>query len=258
MPALNPPLSRQLLFGAWFVAGSVLGLWLLLKPAQLAALGGLPGVDLFVYRLAGAATLAYPIGAIIGFRLPLAEVRIAIVAVVAWNVATILACVLSPARSETYCLTLILVADSLLFLLWSGWVLRCASPSADGPAIAPWLVGLLSIGTVADIAFALAPLVAGGDFGRLLGYSGADDLMYRLAGATTAGLVVAGLLALRSRRWAEVRIPVLMLLAFSAFSVVAALFEVLAGAAQPVTWLILVAGGFVAVGMSAALVRRGG
>ena len=105
--------------------------------------------------------------------------------------------------------------------------------------------------------FGLGPLVAGGGFGQAIGFPGFDDFICRQAGAATIGACVGGLLALRSRRWREIRLAAIAALTFNAASVVAALVEVAGGSPQPAVYLILAAATLVTVGMALALQRAG-
>lgn len=80
---------------------------------------------------------------------------------------------------------------------------------------------------------------------------------YRQAGAATTGACVGGALALRSRRWREIRLAAIAALTFDAASVGAALVEIAGGNPQPVAFVILGAAAIVTVGMALALQRAG-
>ena len=157
--------------------------------------------------------------------------------------------------------SIIFIAATLLFLIQppSDRVPRDGMDSARGLGtgeLATWVVALFVIGTLAAAFFGLVPLALGGSFGKVLGYSGADDFVYRQGGAATLGAAVGGLLVLRSRRWSAARIPAVMALAFNGLAVIAAILEI-AGGGQPIAWLILAAAGVTTVGMAAALMRGG-
>jgi hypothetical protein len=121
------------------------------------------------------------------------------------------------------------------------------------PDVQPWFVGLLAIGTLSALGLGLAALLLDGELGRILGYRGTDEFIYRQAGATL-GQGMCGLLALRSRGWSDVRLPIVGAFVFNTVAAVAAVVEV-AGGGPPIAWVILVVAGMVAVGAFLALAR---
>jgi hypothetical protein len=244
------------------VAGGFFGLAPLLAPALFASVTGFAGTDVFLYRLAGAATFGYAVGLAAGFRVDWDAIRIPIASTFAFNVASIFACLIAIAAGPQPVVYVILAA-SVLFTAATGYFLmrppaaRVASTAVPGgPDIATWVIGLFAIGTLAAGFFGVVPLVLGGQFGQLLGYSGADEFVYRQGAAATLGAAVGGLLVLRSRRWAAARIPALMAATFNGLAVIAAVIEI-AGGGPPIAWLILAAAGVTTVGMIAALMRGG-
>jgi len=181
-----------------------------------------------------------------------------------FNAASIVACTLAIAAGPQPVVYVILAA-STIFTIATGYFLLqppasrlvSAVPAAgSGPNLATWVVALFAIGTLAAAFFGFVPLVLGGQFGQLLGYSGDDSFGYRQGAAATLGAAAGGLLVLRSRSWASARIPAVMAATFNGLAVVAALIEI-AGGGQPIAWLILAAAGITTVGMLVAL-RRGG
>jgi hypothetical protein len=239
-------------------AGAFFGLAPFLAPALFASVSGFKGTDVFMYRLAGAATFGYAVGLAVGFRAGWTALRIPIAATFVFNLASIGACAAAIAAGAQPVVFLILAA-SILFTSATGYFLVRPPEDrwrADDPGLASWVTALFLIGMLAAAFFGLAPLILGGAFGHALGYSGDDDFVYRQAGAATLGTAVGGLLVLLSRRWARARIAAIMALTFNALSVVAAVLEIAAGG-QPVAWLILAAAALVTVGMSAAIMRGG-
>ena len=74
-------------------AAVVFGLLPLLAPVQFATLSGYPGNDPFIYRLAGAATFGYAVGLTLGLRQGTwAAVKLAVIAVLTFNLASIYTC----------------------------------------------------------------------------------------------------------------------------------------------------------------------
>jgi hypothetical protein len=262
--ALDPRRIRDLLLALLILAGLFFGLAPLLFPRQFGEIAGFRAQDLFVYRLAGAATLGYGVSLLAGVRAPWQDIRILIASTAVFNIASIGACVLAIAQGGAQWLVYVILMASILFT--AGTLYLLANPplesgeaaSATGSRdLATWIVALFAIGTAASLVFGLGPLILGGGFGRGLGFPGFDDFIYRQAGAATLGACIGGLLTLQSRRWREIHLPALAALTFNAMSVIAALYEIAGGGTQPVVYLILGAAALVTVGMALALQRNG-
>ena len=238
------------------------GLALTIAPSTFATILGFDGTDVFTFRLAGAATFAYAVGLAAGSTASWAELRIPIASAFVFNAASIFASLLEVPRGGLPIVFVVLVA-SVIFALGTGQLLRQPPMAAAGKAraelerrIAPWVVWLFAVGVAAAAVFGLAPLLLGGEFGRLVGATGADPFVYRMAGAATLGAAAGGILVLRSRRWSATRLPALMAVTFNGLSVIAAIIEIIRGA-QPIAWLILAAAGVTTIGMGLALARKG-
>jgi hypothetical protein len=246
------------------LAGLFFGLAPLLVPKQFGDVTGFRAQDLFLYRLAGAATLGYGVALLVGFGAAWRELRILIESTAVFNGASIAACLVAIVQGGAQWLVYVILLASILFT--AGTLYLLANPplgpgeraGSDGsPDLAQWIVALFAIGVVASLVFGLGPLVAGGGFGQALGFPGYDDFIYRQAGAATTGACVGGLLALQSRRWREIRLAAVAALIFNAASVVAALVELAGGSSQPIVFVILGAAALVTVGMTLALRRAG-
>jgi hypothetical protein len=245
-------------------AGGFFGLAPLVFPTQFADVSGFAGKDVFLYRVAGAATFAYAVGLAAGFRSGWTALRIPIAATFVFNAASIAACLVAIIGGGAQPVVYVILLASVLFTASTGYFL--ANPPSlsaasmgigDGPAeMAPWVLGLFAIGTAAAAFFGLAALIPAGAFGHLLGYPGMDDFVYRQGGAATLGAAVGGAMVLMSRRWESARIPAQMALTFNGLSVIAALLEITSGG-QAIAWLILAAAALVSIG-SAAAISRGG
>jgi len=255
---------RDPLLALLILAGLFFGLTPLLLPKQFGDVTGFRAEDLFLYRLAGAATLGYGVALLTGFRGPWHALRILIASTAVFNAASIAACLVAIVQGGAQWLVYVILLASILFT--AGTLLLLANPpvapgepaEADGPRdVAQWIVALFAIGVLASLVFGVGPLVLGGGFGRALGFPGFDDFIYRQAGAATTGACVGGLLALRSRRWREIRLAAVAALTFNGASVIAALIAVATGSTQFAVWLILAAAAIVTVGMALALQRGG-
>jgi hypothetical protein len=245
------------------LAGAFFGLAAFIAPTTFAELTGFRGSDLFTYRLAGAATFAYAIGLVAGTRASWVELRIPIASTLAFNAASILACLLTIISGGAQWLVYVILLASIVFTAGTWQLLQQPPLDVAGKAraelehpIATWLVALYVIGVAAAAVFGLGPLLLGGQFGVLVGASGDDSFVYRQAGAATLGAAVGGILVLRSRRWSATRLPTLMAVTFNGLSLIAAIVEVIRGG-QPIAFLILAAAGLTTVGMGLALARKG-
>ena len=260
--------SSQRLF-SWLLllliaAGAFFGLAPFLAPASFAGATGFTGQDTFMYRLAGAATFAYAVGLGAGFRAGWGALRIPIAATAIFNAASIGACAVAIAAGNPPPVVFVILAASVVFTAVTLYFLARpplagggATASAAGSGyLAAWVVGLFAIGAVAAAFFGLAALVPAGAFGQAVGYSGADDFVYRQGGAATLGAAVGGFLVLRARSWEAARLPALMAVTFNGLSVVAAVLDI-ANGGQPIAWVILAAAAVVTAGMTMALMRAG-
>ena len=245
------------------LAGGFFGLASFIAPATFASLTGFVGTDLFTYRLAGAATFAYAVGLAAGTQASWVELRIPIASTLAFNAASILACLVAINAGGTQPIVFVILLASVAFTAGTWQLLRQPPLGVAGKAraelerpIADWLVVLYVVGVAAAAVFGLAPLLLGGQFGVLVGATGDDPFVYRQAGAATLGAAVGGIMVLQSRRWSATRLPTLMAVTFNGLSVIAAIVEIIRGG-PPIAWLILGAAGVTTVGMGLALARKG-
>ena len=239
------------------------GLAATIAPATFASLVGFAGTDLFTYRLAGAATFAYAIGLVAGTRASWVELRIPIASALTFNAASIVACLVAINGGGAPPIVFAVLLAAIAFTAGTWLLLNQPPLRAAGKAraelerpIADWLVVLYVVGVVTAAVFGLAPILLGGQFGVLVGASGDDAFVYRMAGAATLGAAVGGILVLQSRRWSATRLPTLMAVTFNGLSVIAAIVEVIRGG-PPIAFLILGAAGLTTVGMGLALARKG-
>jgi hypothetical protein len=108
-----------------------------------------------------------------------------------------------------------------------------ATSNAHAPgdqAHSPVFRGLLLVQVLATTVFGLVPLLLPGVFASVTGYTGDDELVYRLAGAGTTGYFVAAMVALRWRSsWRELRLALIATLSFTAIAAVACAWTFLEG-----------------------------
>ena len=244
-------------------AGAFFGLAPFLLPTQFASFFGFAGVDVLMYRLAGAATFAYAVGLALGYRAAWPELRVGIAATAVFNLGSLVACALAVAAGGSQWVVFVIALASILFSAACLYYYsrpptdRGAASAADDRPIATWITALFVIGTLSALFFGVAALFVAGSFGHSLGYPGMDDFIYRQGGAATLGAGVGGVLVLMDRRWSAARIPTVMALTFNGLSVIAVLFDIAAGTVQPIAYVILAAAALVTVGTALALYRNG-
>jgi len=117
-------------------------------------------------------------------------------------------------------------------------------------------VVVLALATLSAAVFGLGPQLPG-PFASLMGYKGTDVYVYRLAGAACFGYAAMGIQELRSLHWDDVRLANVMALVFNGLAFLASVFEILAGRATLLVYLVALAAGFFTVAIAAILVRRG-
>jgi hypothetical protein len=210
------------------LAAAYFGLVPFLLPELGAQLSGFVGKDIFIYRLTGAASFGFTVALAMAWRDGWRGLRIPIAGMAVFAVGSIIATVLAIAAGEgTWIVWVVLVASAVFLGLQ---VLLLTNPPSQSPAVgsdeqhvADWVIYLVAFGSLAALATGGLALLLGGAGGTLLGgYSGTDSVMYRQVGAATLGSALAGYLAVRSRRWVEMRGALWGALAFNGMALVAA------------------------------------
>ncbi len=122
--------------------------------------------------------------------------------------------------------------------------MRTRSPGfgASDQASRPAFRLLLGVQALATIVFGVIPLGLPATFAGATGYSGDDPYIYRLAGAATAGYLIAALVALAGRkRWPDLRIPTAATLTFATAVAVSCAVTIVGGDDHPVVFVVLLA-----------------
>lgn len=128
--------------------------------------------------------------------------------------------------------------------------MRTRTPGFDASdqASLPVFRLLLAVQALAAIVLGVIPLGLPATFASVTGYSGDDPYIYRLAGAATAGYLIAALVALVGRkRWADLRIPIAATLTFTAAAAVSCAITVVGGDSHWVVFVVLLAAAAFAV-----------
>jgi len=239
--------------------GLVFGVFPLLLGGAFGAALGFPGNDAFVYRLAGAATLGYAVALIMGFRSgDWAPLRLVVLATLAFNLASIYACVVELAAGDTNILVYLILGTSIAISGITLWLLNrhagSGQPTAD---VSVWYIRFLILGTVLSGVFGLMPLLIPVFGAQLLGFHGTEVFLMRQAGAASLGYAVMGVFGIRSGAWNEIRLPLVMALIFNGFSFVASVVALFSGEPVLITLVIGAASLFVTIVGTIAYQRNG-
>jgi hypothetical protein len=240
-------------------AGVFFGVIPLLFPQVLAAWTGYPGNDPYIYWLAGAATFGYAVALAFGLRQrDWAPVRLLVVAVLTFNLASLYACALEIAGGAAQPVVYLILGASTLFVAGCAAMLisHRGSPSAP-PNSASWVIWLLTIATLLATTFGLLPLFVPAVFGPFFGFKATDLFLYRQAGAATLGYALMGMGELRSRRWEELRLPMLMAAVFNGISFLASVAALISGQGGWLVYPVLLASFGVTAASIVALRRNG-
>ena len=244
-------------------AAVVFGLFPLLAPEQFASVTGFPGNDPFIYRLAGAATFGYAVGLAFGLRRGTwAAVKLVVIAVLTFNLASLYACGSEIIRTANIggakpVIYLILVTSVFFVAMRATLLYRHRQDAKLPPTIASWVVVLIVIATILAATFGLSPLFFPQVF-KLVGYKVTDIFLFGQAGAATFGYAVMGIFELRSRNWPELRSPFVMAALFNGVSFLACLLSIASGEPLFLPVLVAIASLAVTIAIIIALRTNGG
>lgn len=246
------------------VSGLLFGLFPLLSPGAFASVtAGIPATDPFIYRLAGAATFGYAVALAFGLRQGTwAAVRLIVIAVLTFNLASLYACGIEIASPSTMggtkpVIYLILAASLALIAITATLLYRHRNDAKLEQDTASWVVTFLVIATILAAIFALTPLFYP-QLTRLFGFKVKDFFLYRQAGAATLGYAVMGIFELRSRNWSEMRWPIVMAAVFNGLSFLASLLTIALGESYLLPALVAIASLGVTIAAIIALRTNGG
>ena len=235
-----------------------LGLPFYVLPRPFARFIGLAGNDTFIYELGGAAMIGYAVALWLGVRRGLwPPIRFVILAAYVFAAIGFIAGFIAFASNQisgfvvVFSLWAVVVAYALAQIL-----VAHRGHVAGARDVATWTVVVLALASVAAAVFGLGPQLPG-PFASLMGYTGTDELSYRIAGAACFGYAVMGVQELRSLHWDDMRLPSVMALVFNGLAFLASVFELLAGRATLLVYLVALAAGFFSIAIAVILVRRG-
>ena len=235
-----------------------LGLPLYVFPRPFARIADLAGDDTFIYELGGAAMLGYAVALALGIRggrwSPL---RFVVLGTYAFPAIAFLAGFVAFASNQINGFVLVISLWGVIVAYALAQILVAHRGAVAGPRdTASWVAVVLALATLSAAVFGLGPQLTG-PFASLMGYRGTDEYVYRLAGAACFGYAAMGIQELRSRHWEDMRLPNVMALVFNGLAFLAALFEIVAGRATLLAYLVALAAGFFSLAIALILVRRG-
>lgn len=228
------------------LAAGFFGLFALALPAAFAALFAYPGVEPFLYRLAGAATTGYAVMALAAFLRPRwATFRIPLIATLTFNVAAVIGALLSIDEGDLHALVFIVLLAAAVFAIASAsWLYLDAGPRAtEGEPIEEGFRATIIAATAVAAFFGIVPLLMTRTFIGLFGLPASDLFIYRVAGAAILGYAGAGAFQLLSGRWAEIRLQVLGAIVFNGLGALAAAIYLAGGGRSLLGFLVLIAAG---------------
>lgn len=235
-----------------------LGLPLYVFPRPFARLADLTGADLFIYELGGAAMLGYAVALGLGIRGGIwPPIRFVILGTYVFAAIAFLAGFVAFASNQISGFVVVFSLWGVVVAYALAQILVGHRGSVAGPRdVGGWVNVVLALATLSAAVFGLGPQVPG-PFASLMGYKGADEYVYRLAGAACFGYAVMGVQELRSLHWDDMRLPSIMALVFNGLAFLASVFEIVAGRATLLVYLVALAAGFFTVAIAAILARRG-
>ena len=235
-----------------------LGLPLFVFPRPFARIAELSGDDTFIYELGGAAMLGYAVALALGIRAGVwPPMRFVVLATYVFAAIAFLAGFVGFASNQINGLVLVVALWAVVVAWALAQILVAHRGAVAGPRdVATWVVAVLALATLSAAVFGLGPQLPG-PFASLMGYRGTDEFIFRLAGAACFGYAAMGIQELRSLHWDDLRLPNVMALVFNGLAFLASLFEILAGRATLLVYLVALAAGFFTVAIALILARRG-
>jgi hypothetical protein len=239
---------------------AVLSLGALLFPDAFAQLAGAVGAEPYIYRLVGAAALGYVVAlawALRGNRWT--RIRLLVAALLGFSAAGTLGAILQLLVGDTKGIVYLILALGIAVSALTAYLLyqHRAAPHSESN-IHNWVVGFFVVATILALPFAVMPLFFPNAFAHAFALRADDLLLYRLGGAELAGYVALGVLEIRSRSVAEVHSAAIMVLFFNAMAVLASLLSLVNGERSPLTYVVIIVSGAIAILTLLELSRRTG
>jgi hypothetical protein len=239
------------------LAGLVIGLFPVLWPKTFADVAQFPADDVFVYQLAGSATLGYGVVFLLGiFWGSWLAIRLPTIAVVPFNLIALVVCVIQIATTNAPYSVYLLLAPTILLSslsLWLLWRYRGVQRPEQDLAQLPVRI-FLAVGTIAAGTFGVLPLVAP-QLGTLVHLHINAPFIVRMAGAASFGYAVMTIFAQRALSSLELRLPIVMAAIFNGVAGIVAIPFIFTGDVIVLPILIALVGLAVLVGTLIGLRR---
>jgi uncharacterized membrane protein YuzA (DUF378 family) len=244
------------------LAGLGLGLFALFAAPLLARLTNYPPNDILIYWLAGAGTLGYGVALALGLlQGDWTGLRFPVIAGLTANVLAVIAALVEvvQGRGENRpALYLILALSALIALCFVVLLLRHRGAERPEPdATARWLFPFFIFGAIAALATGLLGYFGVELFKPLFGMDAINPFIYRFLGAATIGYGVMGFYQATSRRFAELRLALVMGALFNICAVTLGILALVSGLPPLLPSTLLFAPVILSIGCVVALVRRG-
>jgi hypothetical protein len=233
------------------LAGLFFGICPLFLPAWFAQLIQYPAEDFYVYQLAGAATLGYGVTLGIGlFQRAWLPLRLPVIGVLVFNLASLYACAASLYDGETSPAIFVVLASSVLFVLLTGLLLarHRGTPRPNVHRPRGLLRLLIVVGGLSATVFGLVPLFLPTVFFPLFHFHVGVAGIARQAGAACLGYAVLSLLVQGGLARGELALTAVMAAVFNGASGIMSIPYLLENKIFLLPWLI------VPVGLAALLV----
>jgi len=252
--ALSSPLARlaafeRALLALPMLAGMFFGLFPLLLPQTFANVAQFPAEGLYVYQLAGAATVGYGVGLLFGIlQQSWRAVRLVVIGVLVNNLASLYACgaelVSGHAPTSVY---LFLVTNLLFVAICALLLTRHAGVPHPAPDVTSLAVkGFLVVGAVDAGVFGVLPLFVPQLF-TLFNLHINAPFVIREAGAGSLGYAVVAVLAQRALNRVELPLIIVMAAVFNGVGGLVSLPYLLTGDVALLPWIIAPVGLIVCV-----------
>lgn len=232
------------------LAGLVLGLFPLFLPTFFATITQFPADDLYLYQLAGAATLGYGIALSIGlFQKQWLAVRLLVIGVLVFNLGSLYACAIQILTGPTPYSIYVILAASLLFIAISALLLfRHQGVPRQAPNLASTPLRIfLIVGAVSAAAFGILPLFVPGLF-TIFHLHMTVPFLARQAGSASLGYAVMAILAQSALNTEELPLIGVAAGVFNGVSGIVSIPYILTGTILFLPWLIGPVGLLVLVG----------
>lgn len=262
-PSTTAPLSTvdRLLLILPTLAGLGLGLFPLLAAPLFASVTNYPPNDILIYWLAGAGTLGYGVALGLGLlQNNWQALRFPVIATLAFNALAFVGCLIEviQGRAAGHPAMLLVLALSAIFAASCAWLLtRHRGAPRPEPQAARWLFAFFIFGTIAALGTGLLAYLGPGLFKPLFGMAAVNPFIYRMLGAATIGYGVMGVYEATSRRFAELRLALVMGALFNALAIILGILALISGLPPLLPITLLVAPVILSVGCVVALIRKG-